>query len=339
MINTINKTKKILGKGMNGIVYLATDNNNNQYALKIQQIMPNNLKKDFSSLMWREIYFANVMNKKYPNHFMQLFDYNFDENCNYHHSFNGFHFKLEDLPKNQQTYYKKLFASPYCCIKLWSFVDTTLHNLLNTWKTFYYDIYFDFVIQIIYIIYLINKEGFFHNDLHQKNIGLKKTNIKYITIFNKNIPTHGYFIQAIDFELNLHKKYKLKNWEKIKLANDNDIFTLLNLALFDFADFIHFYKNIKINVFQKFIISNDDEKLLSPLLPNDILTKENHHFLINILYKLLFYEKYQKNLLGNKFTKSIPPKFYIPLDCILFIIKHIYYPEKILKFLITYKKN
>jgi len=336
-IENIKNTNKFLGKGMNGSVYLVKDSKNNNYALKIQQIMPKDLKKDFSSLMWREIDFATNMAKKYPDHFMQLYDYKFDEKCNYQHSLEGFNFKINDLPKAQQTYYKKLFASPYCSIKLWSVVDTTLHNLLNTWKTFNAEIYYDFIIQMMYIIYLMNKEGYIHNDFHQKNIGLKKTTKKYIKIFNKNVPTHGYLVQAIDFEQNLHKKFKLKTSDKNKLANKNDVFTILNLALFDFADLKHFYKKEEIEEYKLIDISKEDEEILKPLLDKLELTKENQKFLMNILYKIIFYEKYEKMILGNKFTKSIPPKLYIPLDCILFIIKNIYDPEKIVKYLIKNK--
>ena len=45
----------------------------------------------------------------------------------------------------------------------------------------------------------------------------------------------------------------------------------------------------------------------------------------------------KKNILGNKFIKAIPPKLYIPLDCILYMIKNIYEPEKIIRYLIKNK--
>lgn len=340
-INNIINNNKFLAKGMNGSVYLVKDNKNNKYALKIQQIMQKDTKKNLSSKMWREIDFALKFAKKYPDHFMQLYDYKFDNKCNYKHSFEGFNFELKDLPTDAQTYYKKLWVSPYCSIKLWSYVDTTLNDLLNSWKSFNENIYYDFVIQMIYIIYLMNKEGYFHNDFHQKNIGLKKTKKKYINIFNKKIPTHGYLVQAIDYELNLHKKYKLTPTENTELENNNDIFSILYLALFDFADLKFFYKKEKIDFkFEEYKIidiSKEDENILAPFLEGVKLTKYNHKFLMNILYKVIFYEKFEKNILGNKFIKAIPPKLYIPLDCILYMIKNIYEPEKIIRYLIKNK--
>jgi len=129
----------------------------------------------------------------------------------------------------------------------------------------------------------------------------------------------------------------VKQLEKIKLTNDNDIFTILKLALFDFADLKNYYKKEKIEEYKPIDIPKEDEEILKPFLDKLKLTKENHNFLLRILYKIIFYEKYEKKILGDKFIKAIPPKLYIPLDCILFIIKNIYEPEKIVKYLIKNK--
>ena len=102
-------------------------------------------------------------------------------------------------------------------------------------------------------------------------------------------------------------------------------------------DLKHFYKNQKIEEYKIIDIPKIQEELLEPLLENVKLTKENHKFLMNILYKLIFYENFQKSILGNKFVKAIPPRLYVPLDCILYIIKNIYHPDKIIKYLIKNK--
>ena len=331
-------SNKIIGRGMNGTVYLVKDNKNKKYAMKIQQIMPKDVKESLATNMWREIYFAQTIAKKYPDHFMQLYDHKINNSCTHKQSWEEFNFESKDLPKAQQTYYKKLFASPHCSIKLWSYVDTTLDNLLHSWKTFHSDIYYDFLIQMIYIVYLMSREGFFHNDFHGKNIGLTKTNKKYITVLNKKINTHGYLVQAIDYELNLHKNYKLLGWQKVKLTNDNDIFTIINLLLFDFADLKHYYKDVDIKEFNAIKIAKEDEKLLLGYLKNLDLSKENYNFLLQILFKLIFYEKYERIILGDKFTKAIPPRLYVPMNVILYMIVHIYEPLNILKYLITNKQ-
>lgn len=48
--------------------------------MKIQQIMPKDVKESLATNMWREIYFAQTIAKKYPDHFMQLYDHKIDKN-------------------------------------------------------------------------------------------------------------------------------------------------------------------------------------------------------------------------------------------------------------------
>ncbi len=332
-INTITKTNKVLGKGMSGTVYLVKDNKNNKYALKIQKIMPKDVKESLSTLTWREIYYASILGKKYPKHFIKLYDYQISEKCKHKKSWEEF--ELQDLSEYRQKNYTELFDSPYCSIKLWSYVDMTLKDLLESWKTFHYNIFYDLLVQIIYTICLIQKEGFYQRDIHPGNIGLVKTKDKYIDIMGKKIKTHGYFVQSIDFELNLHKKYKLKYWEKKLLENNNDIYGIILRILWNFSDLTKFYKKVKIDVYNNdFNISKEDEELLSFYLKDIKLSKGNYNLLIHLLYKLIFYEKWEKEILGDKFIKAIPPKIYVPMNVLLYMIQHINEPEKILKYLI-----
>ena len=336
-LNTVINTDKVLGRGMNGTIYLVKDKNNNKYAMKIQHIMPSNIEKSLKHQTWRENEFALVMNKKYPKQFMKLYDYKIDNKCNHKQSWEGFPFKMKDLSKAEQLYYTKLFASPYCFIKLWSLIDLTIHDLLNSWKSFNSKMYYDILIQSINIIYLINKDGYFHNDFHTRNIGLVKTKDKYINILGSKIETHGYIVQALDFELVLHKKYILKSTEKASLKNNNDIYSIIYLWLWDFADLKHYYKNQKIEEYKFIDIPKEDRPLLEIYLDGLNLTKYNKEFLLQILYKIIFYEKYEKIILGNKFEKSIPPRLYVPMNVILYMVKHIYEPENILRYLLKNK--
>jgi hypothetical protein len=324
------KIIKEIARGMNGTVYLAKDNKNNKYAYKVQQIFKEEIKKDLSSRVWRENDFANTFGKKYPQHFMKLYDFKIDEACKHKQSWDGFGFKLKDLPMNQQKYYTKLFASPYCSVKLWSYVDMTLKDLLKSWDKFKPKVFYNLLIQIIYVIYLVNKEGYFHNDYHPGNIGVIKTKQKYITIFGKKIKTYGYIIQAIDYELNLHKKYKLKSWEKVKLKNDNDVYSVLYVLLWNFNDLQKKYKNIK--EYKPFEVPKVEGEMLKCHLEGLELSKENEDFLLRILYRLLFWEKYERDVL--KVDTPIPPFLLVPMNVILYMIKNIYEPEKIIKYLI-----
>ena len=130
----------------------------------------------------------------------------------------------------------------------------------------------------------------------------------------------------------------MKNYEINNYNNNNDIYTIIKLYLFDFNDLKQYYKNIEIKEYDNnFNIDKEDEKLLSIYLNNIELTNENYDFLLKILFKILFYEKYEKIILGNNFKIAIPPKLYVPMNVILYIIQNIYYPKKILNYLIKNK--
>ena len=59
-----------------------------------------------------------------------------------------------------------------------------------------------------------------------------------------------------------------------------------------------FYKKEKIDFefyeYKIIDISKEDENILAPFLEGVKLTKYNHKFLMNILYKVIFYEKFEK---------------------------------------------
>ena len=65
--------------------------------------MPLDVKESLQSPIWREIYFAKILGKKYPQHFMKLYDYKIDDKC-YLKKY-GLAFTWKNLPKQQQKYY------------------------------------------------------------------------------------------------------------------------------------------------------------------------------------------------------------------------------------------
>lgn len=204
------KIIKTLGHGIYGTTFLALKNNT-KYALKIERIKEKDVKKSLSSPSWREIEFTKKMSKKYPEHFMTLYDHTIIDNCTHKQKYP---INIKKLPKEFKDEITTLSNSPYCSIKIWSLVDYTLQQKLKklTLKQLY-----SAIIQITYICYLMNKHGYSHNDLHQGNIGIKKTKKKYIKILSKKVPTYGYIYVAIDYGSILHEKYKLSRQEKKKI--------------------------------------------------------------------------------------------------------------------------
>jgi hypothetical protein len=67
------------------------------------------------------------------------------------------------------------------------------------------------------------------------------------------------------------------------------------------------------------------------------LSNENYNLFIKLLYKLLFYNVWEKSILGNKFNEAIPPKIYVPFNVMYYMIQNMNNPEKIIKYLIKNK--
>jgi hypothetical protein len=66
----------------------------------------------------------------------------------------------------------------------------------------------------------LNSNGYSHNDLHSQNIGVIKTNKKYIKILGCNVQTFGFKYVAIDFGKITNNKWDLTG-EEMKDHNSN----------------------------------------------------------------------------------------------------------------------
>lgn len=266
---------------------------------------------------------------------MKIYKYE-NKKCNYKHEFSDHTWNL--LQKNQLNYYKKLFKSPYCSIKLISLVDDILHNII--YKLDDKNMILDLFIQVIYIIYLMDKEGYFHRDFHPKNIGIIKTDDKYIKILDKNIKTHGYILQAIDFGLVIHKKYKLDKHEKMFIKYDNDLYHTFYKIIFKIMlkNLIDKYPEVNIN--QIVSISKDDNKILDEYIKHFKKDKNkwcesNYIYFQELLYKILFFDKFQDQLMIKNKVKLFK---FISLNSVIFFVKNFYNIEMILQHLLNLVK-
>jgi tRNA A-37 threonylcarbamoyl transferase component Bud32 len=164
--------KKIETGGF-GTVYLVKKDNK-EYALKIEKILESEVKKDLSSPIWREIDFATNFANLYPDQFMQLYDHDIIDNCQHYQEYTG-------NKKEKKEYMENRIKSKYCSRKIYSLIDIELRKLIPKLKN-QNEIY-SIIIQVSYAIYLMNKYGYVHNDLHTGNIGIIYTNKKLILIF------------------------------------------------------------------------------------------------------------------------------------------------------------
>jgi serine/threonine protein kinase len=307
---------------MFSVVYLGTDKEDNKYAIKFSKET-----EKTENRTQRELDFCNIMHEKYPNHFMKLYDYEIIEDDG-KIDFTEYFYLLEP---SEKTYYSNVIKSNNLVVKLFSYIDMTLYDYLNTWKYFNYELFYNILIQIIYLINIIHENGYYHGDIHFKNIGLTKTEKKYIEIANNKIPINGLFVTIIDYENIIHKKYNLSIDERRELKYKNDLFSLIN-SLYNFEELKIKYPEFKNINYTFFKIDEEDEKIIKSYLINAKLNEETRIFLYNTLYKLLFYEKIQKQILGDKFKKTIKPFLLIPLESLLFIISNINDTKKVLEY-------
>jgi serine/threonine protein kinase len=145
------KRLKVLGKGLFATTYLVKKNGK-KYALKIQKY--SDFNKDNIKA---ELEFADVA-KKYPDQFMILEEHTFVENCK---DTVG----LEDIKLSKEI--KKHKKSNLCINLLYDLKDGTLNNFEGSFNN---NILNTFIIQMVYIFYLLEKNRFYHQDIHFGNI-------------------------------------------------------------------------------------------------------------------------------------------------------------------------
>jgi serine/threonine protein kinase len=310
-MDIISKYKIIrkIKSGGQGTVYLVKYKNK-KYILKIEKILKKNINKNYKSIYWREIDFAKNINKINYNHFIKLYDYNIVNNYN---------FKLEN-PYNI-SYIDELNKSNYCSLKIYEYVDMTLDKIID--KLNITELY-SIIIQLSYSIYLMNKNGYTHNDLHINNIGIKKTKKTSIYIFNYKIPTFGNIVKIIDYGNILHKKYTfIKNplygdISEKKIYNENKILEIKRIL--DIVYDIPFYNSIPIKVLEKIDFMKDIDDFLKSkyyILVDDLVyTKEDKYLLFSLVYPNIF----QKRLLKSKYKKCINNILRLPIYDIIYLL-------------------
>ena len=304
---------KVLGTGLNSTVFLAEDKRKPLYALKVEQIDVKELDNEDSQIN-RELDFSNHFSNKYPNHFMKILSYQNDK-CDYVHELTPERWKL--MSNNMYEYYQNLFKSEYCSIKLTNVVDDVLFNII-------YDlsnkrIIYELLIQVVYIAYIIQLDGYYHRDFKPKNIGIMYTEDKYIHVLNKQIPTNNYMLQAIDYGNVIHKKYK----------NDNDFYISFDKIILKIMlkKITEYYPNIDVSE-PVFIDKIYSEKLKSY---NNAKNKQ-HKYFEQILYKIIYFEEYKQQLNIN--NTKIQLFEFISITQLKYLIKHYDDLHKILTYLI-----
>jgi len=245
------KQLKQLGTGMFGTTYLASYNNEN-YALKIQHILPVHRKKNYKYELWRELDLYNYINSLHRSDrkfFTQLHAYEIYDDCK-HKQIRPF--KLKKVDKFT-TKLKKLDESKWCVRLLLDYQGkSTLGKYIATHNLSVKQTY-SFMFQIIKMMLILYKGGYSHNDLHLDNIMIVKTNEKYFNFTNtKKIPYYGYQLIAIDYGEVMHKKFKIKHdWSDILFKTNrekwlfDEIIISINYLITNYFRYMHNCKQQK----------------------------------------------------------------------------------------------
>ena len=181
--------------------------------------------------------------------------------------------------------------------------------LIHTKLQHIYDLY----IQIFYIVSLLQKEGWTHNDFHTSNIGLCKTADATIDINGHAIPTHGYYVQAIDYGTVRHT-----------IRPGRDLYKLFSVVQQDgkWVD-MHDIKRVK--------FPSNKLKQYLPALPG----QEGKWIQNDCLVLLL-------GLLDPSQFRKVYPRlkisFELPRHAMLYIIKHLDDVDACLKYLIEKRR-
>lgn len=300
MIEDYKKIRKI-GEGGEGVVYLVK-NKNKKYVLKIEKILEKNIKKNLGSKFWRENEFIETMNNLYPKLFMNLYEYDIIEDDK---------FKLPN-PYNLKNI-NELNESKFTSRKIFEFVDTTLNKIINKLTL---DKLYSILVQLSYIIYIMNKNGYTHNDLHNSNIGIIYTKRKYLHIFDYSIPTYGYIVKLIDYGRVLHKKYKNYTEEIIYNINIKEEYK----RLLDIVVEIPFYNNIPTNFWKTYDYDKQLDKFMNSdelILVDNLVKNKNGKF---NLFEVLYPMKFQKQMLGKKFTVVVDNIIRVPIEDYIFLL-------------------
>ena len=208
-LTTTVKIIKKLGVGTFGTTYLVLYNGK-RYALKVQHILPKDVKKSFKSSVWREIdLYESISRMPKANQlfFTRLHSYEICDDCD--------HRQIRPTKINTKDKFgksvKELDKSKLCIKYLLDYKgNNTLYNFLVK-KRLTKKLVYSICLQICNIILILYKKGYSHGDIHPKNIMISKTKRRNFIFQNKKIAYEGIQLSSIDYGEVIHKKFHVRD--------------------------------------------------------------------------------------------------------------------------------
>ena len=266
------KIIKKLGIGIFGTVYLVEDNKQ-KYAMKIQKILDIDMTKNSLSPIYRELEFNENIGEIYPQQFVKLYNYEFEENCKHVQKYPP---EVDEIEKNileQNGIVKQKFIqlqkSTNCVKFFYELMDGTLEQIFHNLSR---KQFVSMLIQIIYIISILEKNDYKHNNFQFKNILYKKVpNNTQIKINRTSVSTYGYIYKLAGYGLLTNTKYKMTTIEKKNYKNSSDLLMFMYMLPKQFPQ-IWKNKDIDMDYIRKSIKKEGDYEFIKK---SNIFTRKN----------------------------------------------------------------
>lgn len=269
-------TYQLIGIGTSHKVYLFKDEDGNKMVKRLKRVTKNEVNlHNSSNSQINEIIFALEMNSLYPDQFIKLHNFAF--------------FKSNDKHPNFKIMTKKYLSQikkdKLAILTTYEYVDKILSNKLDN----------NIICQILHCLYLIQKHGYTHSDIHFENIGINLT--------EKNINILGHSIKC---------KYHVKiiDYSDIKIGPSN-------------SDMFHFI----LLLYNSPNINYKNAKIVNSELPNNNINNEYLRYLLHCIENPKLVEKILK------IEVIIEPL--IPIDDLIYLIKNYENIEECVKYFLA----
>ena len=362
---------KQLGRGVYGVTYLA-NYHNNLVAFKKFHIHKSDIDDKLSRYSASMKFYEEVANK-YPNHFVHMLDHYIVENCKFDYAAET---KRDDImnPIHKSPYCVYMISTPVLEDTLKTWYNNTIEVLYNQLdikvleanKLRIRNEIYSFLIQFLYMYYIMESHGWYHADSRWKNVMYLKIKDKLIDIdldldldskikdesFTLTIPSFGKRWYLIDYDPMYSKELYGNNTyttygndlQRIHKAPHMHLARIVEYLLFQPFWKPIFEHNHRIGDFSKLykaIIANPKTSYIANLLPelNEYQTSTECAMALAIVLEPEAYMKYLEldKILNPKefahYAKLTKDGQYFDPEDLKFYIANITKPDVIIKHL------
>lgn len=211
------------------------------FAIKIQHILKTDRIKSYKNELWRELdlyKYINSLELSEQKFFTKLYNYEFINNCK-HKQKRTFKVDFSNISNEYAQQLKALDSSTWCVGFILEYKQgTTIAEFLNkqflhkTITSLTHKQVYSILLQIVNIILILYRGGYYHRDLNIFNLMISETRDNTYNCNGLQVPYYGYQVSAIDYGMVEHRKFKTG---KLKKSSE---FYLLDEILFGLTEIL-----------------------------------------------------------------------------------------------------